>query len=79
MENRTIETQVRQILASYGIEVCAFLGAEDLHVIQPHLMPEHVKSAAIWLIPYYTGAHPERNVSLYSCLLYTSCYTYVTL
>lgn len=66
MENRTIETQVRQILASYGIEVCAFLGAEDLHVIQPHLMPEHVKSAAIWLIPYYTGAHPERNVSLYS-------------
>ena len=44
----------------------AELDARSLHVIQPHLMPENIKSAIIWLIPYYTGPHPNRNVSLYA-------------
>ena len=42
------------------------LSAESLKVIQPHLMPENIKSAVVWLIPYYTGKHENRNVSLYA-------------
>lgn len=55
-----------RLLSSRGVEHVGFLHAEDLRVIQPHLMPENIRSAAVWLIPYYTGPHPERNVSLYS-------------
>ena len=40
--------------------------AESLKVIQPHLMPPNIKSAVIWLMPYYTGKHDNRNVSLYA-------------
>ncbi len=44
----------------------AELGVQSLQVIQPHLMPDNIKSAVVWLIPYYTGAHSDRNVSLYA-------------
>lgn len=44
----------------------AEIDANSLKVIQPHLMPENIKSAIIWLIPYYTGPHPNRNISLYA-------------
>ena len=46
--------------------VRAEISAESLLVIQPHLMPENIKSAIVWLIPYYTGKHENRNVSLYA-------------
>ena len=42
------------------------ISAEQLKIIQPHLMPENIKSAIVWLIPYYTGNHENRNVSLYA-------------
>ena len=61
-----VAENIRRILADFGITECAFLDAKDLSVIQAHLYPERVQSAAIWLIPYYTGKHPNRNVSLYS-------------
>lgn len=66
MESGAVSEKIRAILADYGITVCAFLKADDLSILQPHLMPENVKSAAVWLIPYYTGPHPIRNISLYS-------------
>lgn len=44
----------------------AEISAESLKIIQPHLMPENIKSAVIYLIPYYTGKHEDRNVSLYA-------------
>ncbi|MBO4343050.1 MAG: epoxyqueuosine reductase [Clostridia bacterium] len=54
------------VLKEENIEYFSFLDIADCSVIQPHLMPEGIKAAAIWLIPYYTGPHPERNISLYS-------------
>lgn len=42
------------------------VSAEELKIIQPHLMPDNIKSAIVWLIPYYTGEHRNRNVSLYA-------------
>lgn len=61
-----MEKLLRRELAAHGIDTVAFLNAEDLHIIQPHLMPEGIRGAAVWLIPYYTGPHPDRNLSLYS-------------
>lgn len=46
--------------------VRAEVSAENLKIIQPHLMPENIKSAIVWLIPYYTGKHENRNISLYA-------------
>lgn len=40
--------------------------ANDVEVIQPHLMPENIKSVIVWLMPYYTGPHTDRNISLYA-------------
>ena len=62
----TIKEHITAFLATQGIDCCGFLDREYLSVIQPHLMPENIRGAAIWLIPYYTGAHPDRNISLYS-------------
>lgn len=55
-----------ELLAAKGIDTVGFLRIEDCRVFQPHLLPAGVKSCAVWLIPYYTGPHPERNVSLYA-------------
>lgn len=65
-ENEKIRKTIRQILASFQITETAFLEATHFRILQPHLMPENIQSAALWLMPYYTGAHPQRNVSLYS-------------
>ena len=65
-ENGKIRETIRQVLASFQITEIAFLQAVHFRVLQPHLMPENIQSAALWLMPYYTGAHPDRNVSLYS-------------
>ena len=51
---------------SENITVYGEISAENLQIIQPHLMPEGIKSAIVWLIPYYTGPHPDRNISLYA-------------
>lgn len=42
------------------------VSADNLQIINERLMPEGIKSAIIWLIPYYTGRHENRNVSLYA-------------
>lgn len=42
------------------------ISAESLRILRSHLMPENIKSAIVWLIPYYTGAYDNRNISLYA-------------
>lgn len=56
----------KDFFKSEGITEYNEISAESLHIVQPHLMPEKIKSAIIWLIPYYTGPHPDRNISLYA-------------
>ena len=51
---------------SENIFVRGEISAENLRVINQRRMPDGIKSCIVWLIPYYTGAHPERNVSLYA-------------
>ena len=63
---RDINETVKSILSEHGIEYVSCLDVQELSVIQPHLYPENVESAFFWLIPYYTGKHEGRNVSLYS-------------
>lgn len=57
---------VKKLLKEHGVEYVSCLCADELSVIQPHLYPENIKSAFFWLIPYYTGKHENRNVSLYA-------------
>ncbi|MGN1121349.1 MAG: epoxyqueuosine reductase [Eubacteriales bacterium] len=66
MTDPRMEELLRAQLAAHGIDALAFLDAEHLHILQEHLMPEGIRGAAVWLIPYYTGPHPNRNLSLYS-------------
>ncbi len=61
-----INKTVRELLNQNGIEYVSCLCAEELSIIQEHLYPEGIKSAFFWLIPYYTGKHENRNVSLYA-------------
>lgn len=56
----------KDFFQSEGITEYNEVSADNLRIIQPHLMPENIKSAIIWLIPYYTGSHPDRNISLYA-------------
>ena len=51
---------------SEQLYIRAEVSAEHLKIIQPHLMPESIKSAIVFLIPYYTGKHENRNISLYA-------------
>lgn len=57
---------LKDFFDSEKIEFFGEVTAEKLKIIQPHLMPENIKSAVIWLIPYYTGKHENRNISLYA-------------
>ena len=61
-----METLLRQKLAAYGIDTLAFLPFERCRVILPRRLPDHCRTAALFLMPYHTGAYPERNVSLYA-------------
>ena len=51
-ENEKIRKTIRQILASFQITETAFLEATHFRILQPHLMPENIQSAALWLMPY---------------------------
>jgi len=61
-----INKTVRELLYQNGIEYVSCLCAQELSIIQEHLYPKGIKSAFFWLIPYYTGKHENRNVSLYA-------------
>ncbi len=55
-----------KFLDNEKLYIRAEVSAEHFKIIQPHLMPDNIKSAVVWLIPYYTGKHENRNVSLYA-------------
>ena len=64
-----VYTQIKSFLKSEGIECFSAIKAEKLSVINERIMPEGAKSCVVFFIPYYTGEHPDRNVSLYSVSL----------
>ncbi len=49
-----------------NIDVRGEISAADCSLVYPHLMPEKIRSVIVWLLPYYTGPHPGRNISLYA-------------
>lgn len=58
--------KIKAFLLSEGIDTFSPIKAEYLSVIDVKRMPENVKSAVMFLIPYYTGKHENRNISLYA-------------
>ena len=58
--------KIKTFLQSQGIDTFSAIKSENLEVINERIMPENVKSAVMFLMPYYTGKHEERNVSLYA-------------
>ena len=58
--------RVKEFLLSEYIDTFSAIKAKELSVIDSKRMPEGVKSAVMFLIPYYTGKHCDRNISLYS-------------
>ena len=61
-----VKHEIYTELEKRQIRVYSCIDARELEIIQPHLMPQNIKSAFLWLIPYRTGDYPDRNVSLYS-------------
>ena len=63
--SKAFET-IKNFLESESIDTFSAIKAENLSVIDEKRMPEGVKSAVMFLMPYYTGEHKDRNVSLYA-------------
>lgn len=61
--------RIKEFLQSEGIECFSAIKAENVSVINERIMPEGAKSCVMFFIPYYTGKHENRNVSLYSVSL----------
>ena len=58
--------KIKAFLLSEGIDTFSSIKSGCLSVIDEKRMPENVKSAVMFLMPYYTGKHENRNVSLYA-------------
>ena len=58
--------KIKDFLLSENIDTFSAIKAEKLTVIDEKRMPEKVKSAVMFLIPYYSGSYADRNVSLYA-------------
>ena len=61
-----VYAEIKEFLDREGIDTFSAIKAENLCVINERIMPENAKSAVLFFIPYYTGEHEDRNVSLYS-------------
>ncbi len=64
-----VYTKIKEFLLGEGIEYFSAVKVEKLCVINERIMPENAKSCVMFFIPYYTGKHEDRNVSLYSVSL----------
>lgn len=64
MEN--VFALVKELLQSENIEYCAAMKISDCKIISKRRLPENAQSAIVFLMPYYSGKYPERNISLYS-------------
>ena len=64
-----VYTKIKNFLLNEGIECYSAIKSDNLLVINERIMPENAKSCVMFFIPYYTGKHEDRNVSLYSVSL----------
>lgn len=64
-----IYRNIKKFLRDEGIECFSAIKADGLEIINERIMPENAKSCVMFFIPYYTGEHKDRNVSLYSVSL----------
>ena len=66
--SKSYET-IKNFFARENIDSFSAIKSDNLSVINERIMPENVKSCVMFFIPYYTGKHENRNVSLYSVSL----------
>ncbi len=64
-----VYAQIKNFLQNEGIDCFSAIKEDKLSVINERIMPENAKSCVMFFIPYYTGRHEDRNVSLYSVSL----------
>ncbi len=73
MKNMSFYSEAVEFFSQESIEYFAPLKREHLCLADGKTLDESVKSAFVFLMPYYTRPYPDRNVSLYSvCLDYHS-------
>lgn len=59
-------SKITAFLESEGIEFYAAVRAKDVHTLPGKALPDGTSSVVVFLMPYYTGKHKNRNISLYS-------------
>lgn len=67
--NGGMKNEILKLFSAHKIEYVGFLPFERCRVNKPHLLRGcgfEPKSAVMFLVPYYTGEHPGRNLSLYA-------------
>jgi len=69
MTQMKLYSVIESFFRGQSIEYFAALRREDLCLAEGKVLDVGVKSAFVFLMPYYTGEHPDRNVSLYSVSL----------
>lgn len=57
---------IEHAFSSVGIHDFAAIPADMLPLLSGKKIPADIKSAIVSVFPYYTGAYPERNISLYA-------------
>lgn len=63
--------EMKNLFAAEKIECVGILPFSACKIIHPELLSRktkgwHPESAIVFLVPYYSGEHPERNLSLYA-------------
>lgn len=67
MNNLTVYKKICSFLEREGIEYINALPFSECEVINKRQLSDFTpESCVVFLIPYYTGDYPERNISLYS-------------
>lgn len=59
-------SKITTFLKNEGIEFYAVVKAENVECLPDKTLPDGAFSVIVFLMPYYTGKHENRNVSLYS-------------
>lgn len=67
MREESVFLRLSQFFREERIEYFSALEFSRCEIINPKRLPDFdIKSVIVFLMPYYTGTHPDRNVSLYS-------------
>ena len=64
-----MKKQVKDIMADFGISLYGALPLSECLIYNGELLARKLpdcQSVLLFAIPYYNGAHPERNISLYA-------------